>query len=94
MLRESRKYSSLLTVLHLEYNKETKNIYKHTTMAYFIMEKVATHQMYDNKKIVTYIMVHPYVEIPCNHLNYVFEEEYIILENAYNFKKKENTHCK
>lgn len=50
--------------------------------------------MYDNKKIVTYIMVHPYVEIPCNHLNYVFEEEYIILENAYNFKKKENTHCK
>ena len=48
--------------------------------------------MYDNKKIVTYLMALPYVEIPCSHLNFVFEEEYIILENAYNYKK--NTHCK
>lgn len=61
-------------------------------MASFTMEKIVKHQMYDNKKIVTYLMALPYVEIPCNHLNFVFEEEYIILENAYNCEK--NTHCK
>ena len=56
------------------------------------MEKIVKHQMYDNKKIVTYLMALPYVEIPYNHLNFVFEEEYIILENAYNCKKIVNLH--
>lgn len=36
-------------------------------MASFTMEKMLKHQMYDNKKIVTYLTALPYVEIPCNH---------------------------
>lgn len=48
--------------------------------------------MYDNKEIVTYIVVRSYVELLCNHLNSGFEEDEIMIENAHNVKI-EKTHC-
>lgn len=31
--------------------------------------------MFKNKEMVTYIVIYPYSELLCNHVNYVFEED-------------------